>query len=176
MKYVALLRGINVGGRNSLPMKDLIALFEKAGASEVKNYIQSGNIVFSATASGAKKIGAAVEAAISKKFGFSSPVIIRSATDLAAIVARNPFAKKGDANAWQITFLSETPSAALTQALDAKRSPTDSFAVSGSEIFLHCPNGYGNSKLTNAYFDSKLKSVSTVRNWRTLLKLIEMCG
>jgi uncharacterized protein (DUF1697 family) len=176
MKYVALLRGINVGGRNSLPMKDLIAMFEKAGASDVKNYIQSGNIVFSASASLAKKIGSLIGAAIKKKYGFESPVIIRSATDLSGIVARNPFAKKGDADVWHITFLSSTPSAEQVGALDAKRSPTDSFAVVGSEIFLYCPNGYGNTKLTNAYFDSKLKMVSTVRNWRTLLKLIEMCG
>jgi uncharacterized protein (DUF1697 family) len=171
--HVALLRGINVGGKNMLPMTELARLFEAAGATSVETYIQSGNVVF--RASKVEGLVAKVEAQIAKRFGFEVPVVLRSAAELAAVVDRNPFLRAGvDADLLHVAFLAGAPDAKLAAALDPNRSPGDAFDVRGREIFLHLPGGVARSKLTNAWFDSKLGTTTTIRNWRTVLKLLEM--
>lgn len=173
-RYVAFLRAINIGGR-TLPMPALAKMFEQAGCTEVKTYIQSGNVVF--TKDGPLgNLGATVESAIKKLTGFESPVIVRSRDELAAALKNAPFADPGgEKPALHAMFLSSTPTAARIAALDANRSPGDRFAVHGQHIFLFCPNGVGVSKLTTAYFDSKLQITSTARNFRTIKRLLEMC-
>ena len=174
VRSVALLRAINVGGKHSVPMKALAALFAKCGCSEVATYIQSGNVVFCA-AETAKLDEAALASRIEKKFGFPVPVILRTADELEAVVRRNPFPQADpDKERMHVSFLASEPTAAQVASLDPNRSPGDTFKVVGREIYLLLPNGAGNSKLTNAYFDSKLKTTSTARNWRTVLKLLEM--
>jgi uncharacterized protein (DUF1697 family) len=173
--YVALLRGINVGGKNSLPMKDLAGMFEKAGCGHVATYIQSGNVVFQADAKLAKQIPVAIAKAILKGFKMEIPIIVRSAKDLLRISKGNPFFKSGGTiDTVHVAFLSKNPNPKAIQLLDPKRSPGDEFRVIGSEIYLHCPHGFGRTRLTNQYFDSKLSTVSTIRNWKTVLKLLEM--
>ena len=173
--YAALLRGVNVGGKNILPMKELVRFFEEAGCEHVSSYIQSGNVVFSAAADHAKKVPEIVGTKIVKKFGFAAPIVVRSAAALVDIANSNPFLLGGaSVDAVHIAFLAKTPSAAQIASLDPARSPPDEFAVRGAEVYLHCPNGVGRTKLTNAYFDGKLATVSTAHNWRTLLKLLEM--
>lgn len=173
--FAALLRGINVGGKNSLPMKDLAALFVKAGCGKVTTYIQSGNVVFQADRVLAERLSGVVAGAILKNFGIQVPVIIRSAPAMSKIAVGNPFLKSGsDIEALHVAFLTVSPSAAQVQSLDPERSPGDKFRVQGSEVYLYCPNGFGRSKLTNQYFDSKLKTTSTIRNWKTVLKLVDM--
>jgi len=173
--HVALLRGINVGGKNSLPMKDLTAMFEKAGCTHVSTYIQSGNVVFKADAKLAQQISNVISKEIKKAHQLDVPVVVRSAKELLKISKANPFFKKGGTvDTVHVAFLVHTPHKTAIQSLDAKRSPGDAFEVAGSEVYLHCPNGFGRTKLTNQYFDSKLSTTSTVRNWKTLLKLIEM--
>ena len=175
--FVALLRGINVGGNNMLPMKDLAAMFEKAGCSEVKTYIQSGNVVFRADAKIASRIAAVISQAILKKFGVRVPVVVRTASDLLRVTSSNPFIESGvDPDKLHVVFLADRPAAAQAALLDPVRSPPDEFLVRGAEIYLHCPGGVGRSKLTNVYFDAKLGTVSTGRNWRTVLKLLELSG
>jgi uncharacterized protein (DUF1697 family) len=175
--YVALLRGINVGGSNMLPMKDLAAMFTKAGASSVTTYIQSGNVVFRAERALATRIPGAVAKAITARTKMRIPILVRSAGDLARIAENNPFIERGVAiDKLHVVFLAEAPSEAATRELDPKRSPPDEFVVRGAEIYLHCPNGFGRTKLSNAYFDTKLHTISTVRNWRTVLKLCELAG
>lgn len=175
--FVALLRGINVGGKNPLPMRDLVAMFIAAGCSDVRNYIQSGNIVFGCGASLAKGLPAKLGAEIEARFGFRVPVIVRTGRELSEAVKKNPFLKSGaGVNTLHVGFLEVAPGKKATDALDAKRSPPDSFVVLGREIYLCCPNGMARTKLTNAYFDSKLATTSTMRNWRTVLKLVEMAG
>lgn len=174
MTHVALLRGINVGGKNKLPMKTLGAIFTAAGAESVRTYIQSGNVLFEAPARLSVRIGPAVAAAIRSQFGYEIPVIIRTAAELAAVIAGNPFLKSADEAALHVGFLETTPTPAAEKLLDPDRSPGDSFRVIGREIFLHLPNGVARTKLTNAWFDSKLKTVSTFRNWRTVLKLADL--
>jgi uncharacterized protein (DUF1697 family) len=173
--YVALLRGINVGGKNKLPMTDLSAMFSAAGGAAVRTYIQSGNVVFEASTAAAGALPGKVERAIEAGFGYRVPVILRSAEDLGAVLRENPFLAGGaDPGVLHVAFLSAEPLPARVAALDPARSPPDDFLVRGREIYLRCPNGYGNTKLTNAYFDAKLGATSTVRNWRTVEKLVDM--
>ena len=175
--YVALLRGINVGGKNRLPMKDLVALFTSAGASDVRTYIQSGNVFFDASETVARRMPARVSRAIANRFDLRVPVVMRHGKVLGAIVRDNPFLAAGaDPARLHVAFLADVPTAARVAALDPDRSPPDEFTVRGSEIYLHCPNGVARSKLTNTYLDATLKATCTVRNWRTVLALAEMVG
>jgi uncharacterized protein (DUF1697 family) len=169
--FVALLRGINVGGKRMLPMKELAAVFTKAGAKAVRTYLQSGNVVFDSTAPA--PVIKHVRDGIEKGFGFDVPMVVRSAASLQAIVSSCPF---DDVEHAHVVFLGETPSSAMVNALDPNRSSPDRFAVRGSDVFLHLPHGVARTKLSNAWFDSQLKTVSTVRNWRTVLELARMSG
>jgi uncharacterized protein (DUF1697 family) len=173
VKYVALLRGINVGGKNKLPMKDLTSLFGQAGYKNVRTYIQSGNVVFEAAES--KTLAAKIAASIEKQFGFKVPVVLRNADEMRAVIVGNPYVQNVADHRWlHVYFLADSPDAAAVAALDPNRSTPDAFHVSGREIYLHVPNGMGKTKLPNAYFDSKLKTVSTARNWATAQKILAM--
>jgi uncharacterized protein (DUF1697 family) len=175
-RYVAFLRGINVGGKNKLSMKDLANVFDAAGASDVKTYIQSGNVAFSLAPELADSFASEVETRIRKKLKLSVPIVLRSAKELARVVAKNPFAKRPSADAIFVLFLADKPEKSAIAALDPSRSPPDEFAVLNREVYLFCPNGVGKTKLTNAWFDSKLGTVSTGRNWRTVLTMLELAG
>ena len=173
--YIALLRGINVGGRNKLPMKDLARMFEGAGCTDVRTYIQSGNVVFRADEALAGRIGGLIVATIEEELGYQVPVVVRSAEQLERAVAGNPFAgDEVDDKQLHVAFLAEEPKEAAVAELDPERSPPDRFEISGREIYMHLPNGVARSKLSNAYFDRVLATVSTVRNWRTTKRLLEM--
>jgi uncharacterized protein (DUF1697 family) len=175
--YVALLRGINVGGKRSLPMKRLLDVFVAAGCEDVRTYIQSGNVVFRAPPALAARLSSVLPRAIAKAAGFDVPVVLRSAGELAAAVRNNPFLKMGsDAERCHLLFLADVPDAARVKKLDASRSPPDELAVVGRDVYLLLPNGVARSKLTNAYFDSALATVSTLRNWRTVLTLLDMAA
>lgn len=177
--HVAFLRGINVGGKNKLPMKALAELFKEAGCTDVRTYIQSGNVVFRVGSSLVKLVQTSVGEAIERQYGYVVPVVTRTAAALAAALEENPFLKapgEVDPSHLHVAFLAKKPTAKQVAKLDPERSPSDAFVVSGREVFLHCPNGLARTKLTNAYLDSTLGTTSTVRNWRTVSKLVEMCG
>jgi uncharacterized protein (DUF1697 family) len=175
--FVALLRGVNVGGKNKLPMKDLAAMFVAAGCADVQTYIQSGNVLFVADASLAARLPDLIAARIAEGFGYRTPVILRTADQLAEVASSNPFVAAGvDLEALHVLFLADAPSQGRIDGLDGHRSPPDTFHVRGREIYLNCPNGVARTKLTNAYFDTKLATVSTGRNWRTVTKLLELVG
>jgi len=174
MAHVALLRGINVGGKNVLPMKDLSGMFSDAGCSSVRTYIQSGNVIFE-TPGDAAKLAQVITARIEKKLGYRTPIIVRTREQLLATIRGNPFLKAGAIEkTLYVYFLADSPNARAIAGLDPARSAPDAFHVRGQEIYLHLPNGMGNSKLTNAYFDSKLSTICTARNWATVLKLAAM--
>jgi uncharacterized protein (DUF1697 family) len=174
--HVALLRGVNVGGKNCVPMKELAEIFAKAGCADVRTYIQSGNVLFRATRTIADALPPRITKQIAKSFGCQVPVVLRTAEQFAAAVQNNPFREVPEVpeEALHVYFLAGVPDAARTAQLDPDRSKPDAFIVHGREIYLHLPNGIGRSKLTNAYFDSKLATTSTARNWRTTLKLLEL--
>jgi uncharacterized protein (DUF1697 family) len=175
--HVALLRAINVGGRNSLPMKDLAAICGAAGCKDVVTYIQSGNVAFGASAALAKKLPAVLEKAILAKAGIRVPVIVRTAAELAAVARANPYVKAGALeDRLHVGFLADEPTKERIALLDPNRSPPDEFVVQGREVYFRFPKGAGQSKLTVTYFDSKLGTTITLRNLRTLQALIELCA
>jgi uncharacterized protein (DUF1697 family) len=176
--YIALLRGINVGGNNKLPMKDLAAAIEKVGGTKVETYIQSGNVVFQAEAAAAPKLPELIQKAILKSNKIDIPVIVRSAAELRKIASAHPHNAAGiEFKALHVGFLAHKPSAAQVSSLDPQRSPADIFSVKGSEIYIrYSLAGLAKSKLTNQYIDSKLGTTSTLRNWNTVLKLNEMAS
>ncbi len=173
--YVGLLRGINVGGKNKLPMKDLAEIFVEAGCGEVRTYIQSGNVIFRAAPAERPRLPGLITAEIARRSGYSIPVVLRTAGELAGVLRNNPFLNAGVSEAeLHVLFLADLPARRCVLALDPDRSPPDAFAVSGREVYLRLPNGAARSKLTNAYFDSKLATTSTGRNWRTVTKVFEL--
>lgn len=173
--HIALLRGINVGGSHLLPMKDLKEIFVSAGCSDVSSYIQSGNVIFNAPKGILKKLPGMIAGEIGRRFGFEVPVILRSSEQLENTISANPFLRAGEPEkTLHVMFLADLPDPAAVSSLDHNRSPGDRFHVQERDVYLHLPNGGARSKLTNAYFDSKLSTRSTIRNWATVLKLLEL--
>jgi uncharacterized protein (DUF1697 family) len=173
--FVALLRGINVGGKHSVPMKMLAEIFAGAGCEHVQTFIQSGNVVFTATAAVAAKVPHVIGEQIRKRLGHEAPVVVRSAEQFEQVVANNPFSKRQDfENFSHVLFCADKLAASAVKQLDPKRSPSDEFECCGQEIYVWLPNGAGKTKLTNAYFDRVLATICTQRNWRTVMKLNEM--
>ncbi len=175
-KYVALLRGINVGGNNRVPMKDLRRMFEEAGATDVASYIQSGNVVFTAKKSDITKINKSVTEAMVEELKVEVPLIFRSATEFGRAAAADPLGPSTEAQDKLrfIGFCSKKPSAAAIKSLDTSRSTTDTFAVIGSQVYLSVPSGMAKTKLSNAYFDKVLGLTTTFRNLRTVRILNDM--
>ncbi len=173
-RYVALLRGVNVGGRNKLPMADLREIFAEACCAAVQTYIQSGNVVFEAAQDLAERVPEIVTLAIRRRFDIETAVIVRSPEELRQVADSNPFDTSGDPRLLHVAFLQDTPGAESVTRLDPDRSPPDAFAVRGRNVYLHYPNGVARSKLTNEYLAAQLQTVSTTRNWRTVLTLLEM--
>jgi uncharacterized protein (DUF1697 family) len=170
--YLALLRGINVGGKNMLPMKDLVGIFAESGCEAPRSYIQSGNVVFDAAPRVAAEVSTRVAARIADRFGYRTPVILRTADELAAVLAHNPFLVAGIAEEeLHVYFLADRPDPRRIEQLDPDCSPPDRFAVHEREVYLRLPDGMARTRLTNAYFDSRLATTSTARNWRTITKL-----
>ena len=164
-----------MSGRNMIAMSDLKELFGKLKCSDVSTYIQSGNIVFRYSGS-EKDLPALIAAAIEKKYGFDVPVVIRTAAEMKKIAGANPFlaAKDTDAEKLHVTFLASAPAAGQIAALSSYNYEPDRFILSGGEVYLYCPGGYGNTKLNNTFFESKLKVRATTRNWKTVNKLAGM--
>mgnify|MGYP001599921686 CR=1 FL=1 len=169
-RSLALLRGINVGGKNRLGMADLVDIFETIGCTRVETYIQSGNVVFEPPGGGLETVAPRVTAALNSRHGLTVPVITRTGDELRLLAGSSPLGDV-DPRAVHVCFLADQ---ADPSRLDPRRSPGDSFVVLGREIYLHLPNGVARTKLTNAYFDRVLGTVSTVRNWATVGALAGM--
>lgn len=173
--HVALLRGINVGGKNKLAMKDLVAMFTSAGCTDVRHYIQSGNIVLRADRATAKNLPAQISRRIREAHGLSVPIVTRTGRELASVVAGNPFLAEGiDPSKLHVAFLADAPSRKALSGLDGDRCAPDAFAIRKREIYLYLPGGMARTKLNNAYFDRQLSTISTARNWRTTLELLRL--
>ena len=157
-----------------MPMAALRDIFSALGCTGVRTYIQSGNVVFNAAPDLAGRVPQMVTRAICDQLGISTTVTVRSAEELGQIAASNPFDTSGDPRFLHVAFLKDVPSAAAIAQLDPDRSPPDVFAVRGPNVYLHYPNGVARSKLTNAYLDARLQTISTMRNWRTVLRLLGM--
>ena len=172
--YAALLRAVNVGGRK-VPMKDLKALFEDQGHDEVVTYIQSGNVVFDGTREGGDARAGAVRR---DRAGLRAEDPGRAphqgpAREGARHATRTP-APGVEGNKLHVVFLEDKPTAKAIGTLDPDRSPPDEFTVIGREIFILAPNGVGRSKLTIDWFEKRLGTVGTNRNWNTVNKLLSL--
>lgn len=173
-KFVAILRGINVGGRRKLPMKELKQLFQDLGYSEVKTYIQSGNVIFNAETA-EEEISKAVENAIFEQFGYEVPVICRSAEDFEKSIDENPFFEDtvGEIERLHLTFLKELPGKKQLEKLKEYDFSPDEFLVKDKNVYIYCSGRYSDSILSNNFFESKLQVTATTRNWKTVLNLAE---
>lgn len=172
MVYIAILRGINVGGNNKLPMVELRALATQFGWQSVKTYIQSGNLKFEADEVDETQLALLLQKAIEDAFGYQVPVLIRPQAYFQQLLEQHPaLQEEVDTKHLYATLLAETPETTRYTALMAKNWGTDQIWVLDRCAFLHCLNGYGRTKLTNSYLEKQLGVTATTRNWRTINKL-----
>jgi uncharacterized protein (DUF1697 family) len=174
--YLAILRGINVSGKNVIKMLELKALFESLKFSNVKTYIQSGNVCFKAKAQKNQSIVSVISDAIKKQFNFDVPVIVFEADYLQNIIKENPFlnTKTIDETHLHITFFNSKPDIQLVNDLSLEIYKPDLAVWGDNAVYLYCPKGYGNTKLNNSFFEKKLKCIATTRNWKTVNVLLNM--
>jgi uncharacterized protein (DUF1697 family) len=172
--WIALLRGINVSGTHTVPMKDLVKTLTQAGLLSVRTYIQSGNVVFQSTQGTQRTLGTQIAQLMEKKFGFRPAVMMLSDLELSDAINGNPFPKAiAEPKSLHLCFLSDTPSNPDFDALTKLRAGKEAFALKGKVFYLHTPDGYGNSKLA-AKVERALGVATTCRNWRTANQLFEM--
>jgi uncharacterized protein (DUF1697 family) len=174
--FISILRGINVSGHKLIKMKLLQELFETMGFVNVRTYIQSGNVVFEYPPATPEILEAKISAGILASFGFDVPVIVMEKSDLVKIASENPFLteRHEDVSFMHVTFLSPEPAKDLVSQLREVHYPPDEFILQGNSVYLYCPKGYGNTKLSNTFFEKKLQVQATTRNWKTVLELIRI--
>lgn len=172
--WIALFRGINVGGHHLLPMKELIAELEGLGLSDVKTYIQSGNAIFRADKSSTTELSNKIAEAVQVSHDFRPEVMVLSAEAFCAAAADNPFpVKDADAKTLHLYFLAEPPVNPELSLLDAARTGHEQYFHSHQVLYLHTPDGYGQSKLAQK-IPRALGVSATARNWRTVTKILEI--
>jgi len=174
--YIAMLRGINVSGHNIIKMEALRASFASQGFRDIQTYVQSGNIVFKAEGEPIVKLAKKMEKKIEDDFGFSVPVFLRTAKEMEKIAKLNPFPGDPalDQTKLHITFLADAPPQTAPDLLQPLAVKPEQFRVVDREIYLYCPNGYGNTKLSNTAIEKKLTVSATTRNWNTVKTLLAM--
>ncbi|MCX7177170.1 MAG: DUF1697 domain-containing protein [Proteobacteria bacterium] len=174
--YIAFLRGINVGGNNSLPMKELVAILESTGARKVKTYIQSGNAVFQSTERSSSQLPKMLAAEIKKRHGFEPCILILELEAIRRAIAENPFPDAvADPGSLHLGFLASRPKNPDLEKLSNLKKESERFHLGDGVFYLHAPEGVGRSKL--AASSEKLLGVPmTDRNWRTVCKVAEMAG
>ncbi len=172
--FISLLRGINVGGQKIIRMEELRSLYQELGVSNIRTYVQSGNVIFDSTESDVN-LSELIENQIMNVLGYSVLIFLRDSNDFQRIIKTNPFTTKRneDPSKLHVTFLYRTPSQSL---VDIPDSVTDEFHIEGKEIYLFCPDGYGRTKLTNSLFERKLNIPCTTRNWKTVNALNRMAN
>ena len=171
---IALFRGINVGGKNSLPMKELVGILEELGCQNVKTYIQSGNVVFKINKNNISGLSDQISAEIKKRRGFAPSVLLLSLEEVEKIVANNPFPEvENDPQTLHVGFLASVPKKPDLKMLESLRKKDERFRLIDSTFYLHAPDGVGRSKLA-ANTERLLGTSMTDRNWRTVGKILEI--
>ena len=176
--FVAMLRGINVGGHNTIKMDRLVSLCHSLGFQSVKTYVQSGNIVFLAARESPEVLSKRISGTVSRTLGSDVPVIVRTSKEMGKVILDNPFLKeKGiDLSKLHVTFFSETVQEGSLGKLDALATGPDRLHPGHHEIYLYCPDGYGRTKLSNVAIEKALSVRATTRNWKTTCTLSEMAS
>lgn len=175
--HIALLRSVNVLGKNMIKMPELALAFEKAGFREVRTYIQSGNIIFDTSEKSPGVLSAKIRELISAHFGLTIQVVVVTPRELADIVAQNPFIIRTgiDLTRLHVTFLDREVDPEKGEKLLSYSYPPDEIIIGNRAVYVHCPDGYGRTKYHNNFIEKKLAVNATSRNWNTCLKLLEMC-
>jgi uncharacterized protein (DUF1697 family) len=172
--YIALFRGINVGGNNILPMLELVEVLEDIGLSNIKTYIQSGNVVFQSKEINSVELSQKICAAIEKRRGFVVQVIILDINDLNNAIASNPFAGiEVEPNTLHCFFLSSLPENPNLKTLESIKKDSEQFRLIDKVFYLYAPEGIGRSKLATKV-EKTFGVAVTARNWRTVSKIMEM--
>ena len=176
--YISLLRGINVSGKNMIKMDALRNMYESIGLLNSQTYIQSGNIVFKCKSTKKELLEQKISDAIKTYFGFDVPVIVKDIKDFEKIIAENPFlnGRNEDISKLHVTFLSGNPDAAKVDLISQGSYDQDEYVFKGNIVYLFCPGGYGKTKLSNNFFESKLKIKASTRNWKTTLELLAIAS
>lgn len=169
--YVALLRGVNVGGHNQVRMEQLRELFTRFGASHVTTHLNSGNVIFCGPPTLA--VPSFIEAQLAARLGLSVPVMVRSQQELNGLIDRNPFreSRPSEPKTLYVTFLAKAPDLERLCALPLTPGEAAHLSIRGREMFLRCPEGYGRSRLTNTFLEHHLQLRATTRHWPMVLKL-----
>lgn len=172
--YIVLLRGINVNGQKMIKMTELLALCEQLHFLKVKTYIQSGNVVFQSPNPHQQELENQLAEKIRAQFGYVVPVLINEAAEWRYILENNPFITEPAPDILQlhVTFLAREPASAFVAHATAAKYAPDEYRVAGNVIYLRCLNGYGNTKLSNNFFEHQLKVTATTRNWKTVQALM----
>jgi uncharacterized protein (DUF1697 family) len=175
--YVSMPRGINVGGHKKIKMEQLRVSLEKLGMERVKTYIQSGNIVFRSKSTSTAAVSKTIEAAILQDFGHTVSVITRTYDEIRNTTKCNPFLRQSgtDLEKLHVMFLSDAPAPTALKQLQALITSPEQCQCIGKELFFYLPNGVGNSVLMKKPVDRILGVVTTMRNWRTVNTLHQMC-
>jgi uncharacterized protein (DUF1697 family) len=172
--YIAFFRGINVGGKNSLPMNDLVALLEGVGAERIRTYIQSGNAVFLSAEKNPSQLSAQLAAEVQKRHGFKPCIIVLELDAINSAIAKNPFPEAEiDPGSLHLGFLASMPENPDLEKLDSLRKESERFRLIDSVFYLHAPEGIGKSRLA-ASAEKLLGVPMTDRNWRTVCKVREL--
>ncbi len=176
MKYIAILRGINVGGKRKILMADLKAMFQKMGFTDLSTYIQSGNIIFHSDKNRKpQELSKEIQHEIANTFGFEVPVIIRTPEQISLAIQSNPFySSEEDIPHLHLTFLGDSPSTENIISTESYSFEPDRFVLDGDSVYVYCEGKYHESKLSNNFFEKKLGVPATTRNWKTVLKLGEL--
>lgn len=176
IKYLALLRGINVSGHNMIKMDALKKMLENMGFKNVETYIQSGNVFLDSEEENAASVGFKIKQEISKEFGYDVPVIMVSKTDLELCFKNNLYLKEKecDIKKLYVAFISKELTAAAINDLKISNFKPDEAAIDGSRIYIKYAIGAGKTNLDQKYIEKKLNVVATIRNWNIVTKLLEM--
>ena len=174
---ICMLRGINVGGHNSIKMESLRAMCESLGLRGAQTYVQSGNVVFKTSERDLDQLARRIETKIEQTYGFRATVIIRSSSELKAVIGKNPFASRRgiDPSKLLITFLATQPAREVRDKMLGLQADPEELKIEGREVYAYLPNGIGQSKLP-AVLERTLKTSGTGRNWNTVTKLLEMAA
>lgn len=174
--YIGLLRGINVGGKNKLPMKALSRILEQHNCTNIQTYIQSGNVIFEHPEHQTEELAEDITQTITQKHGFSPDVLIITVQNMKEATDKNPYPNaKAEPKSLHLFFLKDTPENPDIDALNTLKAESESFALINNVLYLHAPEGIGRSKLA-AQAEKKLGVSVTARNWNTINKLLEMAG
>ena len=177
--YISMLRGINILGRKRVEMARLREMFEGMGFEQVRTYINSGNVVFKTSKSAPAALSKKIEERMESEFGFTAPVITRTAAEMGRAIEGNPFTQesRSDPSKVFIAFLGQAPKAEAVERLQARATKAERAHGSGREIYVYYVDGMGRAKLlTHGVLERILAVNATMRNWNTVSKLYEMAG